>query len=100
MGSKGKQCAVPNKQPSGAWHKKRLEATICPVAKIKGYGLRTEESQSHDRPGSKTAKATSMRELVVKVKWPPNPMVLSRSTGASLTFGAAVLQDGKFIQMS
>ena len=44
-----------------------------------------------------------MRELVVKVKWPPNPMVLSslsRSTGASLTFGAAVLQDGKFIEMS
>ena len=49
MGSKGKQFAVPNKQPSGAWHKKRLEATICPVAKIKGYGLRTEESHmQHD----------------------------------------------------
>ena len=42
----GKLCiAVPNTQPSGAWHKKRLEAKICPVAKILNkYGLRTEES--------------------------------------------------------
>ena len=55
----------------------------------KKYGLRTEESYMQndatiplylstwiahlDLKWSKTAKATSMRELVVKVKWPPQP---------------------------